>query len=87
MFLLTSNLNRQRQFQQVQNDLEYNESLIREREEVIFSSSSTFLTSCQGIREIEEDIRKVNDIFVDLSTLVDQQDIMVGKYLQLEIPH
>jgi t-SNARE complex subunit (syntaxin) len=47
----------------VQNELEYNEAIIRDREE--------------GIKEIEKTVKEVNEIFIDLSNLVVEQGEMI----------
>ena len=47
------------------NEIEYNESLIAERE--------------GEIREIEQGINELNEIFRDLGTLVTEQQSMLGK--------
>jgi len=50
---------RRNQFLQVENELDFNEAIIAERE--------------QGIVEIESTMREVNEIFKDLSTIVYEQ--------------
>ncbi|KAE8734539.1 hypothetical protein F3Y22_tig00000764pilonHSYRG00265 [Hibiscus syriacus] len=47
------------------NEIGFNEAMIDERE--------------QGIREIEEQIGQVNDIFKDLAVLVHDQGVVIGK--------
>lgn len=47
------------------NEITFNEAIIEERE--------------QGIREIQEQIGEVNEIFKDLAVLVNDQGIMIGK--------
>lgn len=49
----------------LQNELEYNEAIIRDREE--------------GIKEIEKTVKEVNEIFIDLSNLVVEQGEMIGR--------
>lgn len=51
--------------QALDNEIEYNESLIAERE--------------GEIREIEQGINELNEIFRDLGTLVTEQQSMLGK--------
>lgn len=51
----------------VDNELEYNESMIVQREE--------------EIREIEHGITELNEIFRDLGTMVNEQGSMFGMYL------
>lgn len=51
----------------VDNELEYNESMIVQREE--------------EIREIEHGITELNEIFRDLGTMVNEQGSMLGMYL------
>jgi len=62
-FLNEDNVKKQRQQQILQNELEYNENIIAEREE--------------GIREIESTINEVNTIFRDLAELVNEQGEMI----------
>jgi len=62
-FLNEDNAKKQRQQQILQNELEYNENIIAEREE--------------GIREIESTINEVNTIFRDLAELVNEQGEMI----------
>jgi len=62
-FLAEDNVKKQRQQQVLQNELEYNENIIAEREE--------------GIREIESTINEVNTIFRDLAELVNEQGEMI----------
>jgi len=62
-FLAEDNVKKQRQQQMLQNELEYNENIIAEREE--------------GIREIESTINEVNTIFRDLAELVNEQGEMI----------
>lgn len=50
----------------VDNELEYNESMIVQREE--------------EIREIESGITELNEIFRDLGTMVHEQGSMLGKF-------
>lgn len=47
------------------NEITFNEAIIEERE--------------QGIREIQEQIGEVNDMFKDLAGLVNHQGVIVGK--------
>jgi syntaxin 7 len=51
----------------VDNELEYNESMIVQREE--------------EIREIESGITELNEIFRDLGTMVHEQGSMLGMYI------
>eukprot|EP01102_Stenamoeba_stenopodia_P019008 TRINITY_DN7064_c0_g1_i1.p1 TRINITY_DN7064_c0_g1~~TRINITY_DN7064_c0_g1_i1.p1 ORF type:complete len:306 (-),score=101.83 TRINITY_DN7064_c0_g1_i1:178-1095(-) len=54
---------RSAQFMQIENDRDFNEAVIEERE--------------QGIQEIESAMREVNEIFKDLSTIVYEQGQMI----------
>lgn len=54
---------RSAQFMQIENDRDFNEAVIEERE--------------QGIQEIESAMREVNEIFKDLSTIVYDQGQMI----------
>lgn len=47
------------------NEIAFNEAVIDERE--------------QGIKEIQEQIGQVNDIFKDLAVLVHEQGVVIGK--------
>ena len=47
------------------NEIAFNEAMIEERE--------------QGIREVEEQIGQVNEIFKDLTVLVHEQGVVIGK--------
>lgn len=58
---------RRMQLQVVDNELEYNESMIVQREE--------------EIREIESGITELNEIFRDLGTMVYEQGSMLGKFI------
>jgi len=49
------------------NEISFNEAIIEERE--------------QGIKEIQEQIGEVNEIFKDLAVLVHEQSPMIGKLL------
>jgi len=62
-FLAEDSLKKQRQQQVLQNELEFNDTIIAEREE--------------GIREIESTINEVNTIFRDLAELVNEQGQMI----------
>lgn len=60
--LITSNAKFQ-QLQELENEINYNDSLITQREE--------------GMKEIETAILEVNEIFRDLGTLVNEQQYML----------
>jgi len=57
---------RRLQLQVIGNEVEYNESLIEEREE--------------EIRGIEQGINELNEVFRDLATLVTEQQHMLGMF-------
>jgi hypothetical protein len=61
--------NQHQQLQQMRvldNEIEYNEAIIQEREE--------------DLRQIERSIMEVNEIFRDLGTLVNEQQYMLGTH-------
>jgi syntaxin 7 len=58
---------RLQQLHTLDNEVEYNEALIEEREE--------------ELRNIERSIVEVNEIFRDLGTIVNEQQYMLGKLL------
>jgi len=66
---------RRQQLQQVESEREYQNAIIQERDE--------------GIRQIEQSIVEINEIFMDLSTLVSEQGVMLdtieGSIRQTEI--
>lgn len=47
------------------NEIAFNEAIIEERE--------------QGIKEIQQQISEVNEIFKDLAVLVHEQGVVIGK--------
>ena len=49
----------------IDNEIAYNEAIIEERE--------------QGIKEIQQQITEVNEIFKDLAVLVHEQGIIIGR--------
>lgn len=52
------------EFVLLDNEIAFNEAIIEERE--------------QGIKEIQEQIGEVNEIFKDLAMLVHEQGVMIG---------
>ncbi len=54
---------------QIENEREFNDAMIQDREE--------------GIQQIEATITEVNGIFTDLAQLVHEQGYMIGMYLIL----
>lgn len=61
------------QLQALDNEIEYNEALITERE--------------GEIQEIEQGITELNEIFRDLGTLVNEQESGIRKYLRYMCSH
>jgi syntaxin 7 len=55
---------RRQDYLQLDNEVVFNEAVIEERE--------------QGIREIQQQIGEVNEIFKDLAVLVNEQGVMIG---------
>jgi hypothetical protein len=55
------------EFFQLENEVSFNEAIIEERD--------------QGIKEIQNQISEVNEIFKDLAVLVNEQGIVIGKNL------
>lgn len=60
---------KRQQLMQLDTERDFQSALIEEREE--------------GIKQIESTIQEVNDIFVDLATLVNEQAGMVGAFYPL----
>ena len=67
---LIDNSQQRLKLQVLDNEIEYNESLIAERE--------------GEIREIEQGINELNEIFRDLGTLVTEQQSMLGKNINFK---